>query len=222
MPWQIITRSRARRTGADATAGPSQATQAVLHEQARPSKRSRKRFAVLESDDVLRPESANAQPSCGASHPSFTAQDETTQTSPCIHTARPPSQPSLTSEPNAQNGAAAPQSPLTPDDDRAHIASQPRRSERIRANTLSQQIAATASHIFSGRQPIVVDQDETHDAIPSISDDCPQQLNCLQWTLTMVRLLCSDHCSAGEILPLHSSDAAPGCRQCLNTNSDSL
>jgi len=32
-------------------------------------------------------------------------------------------------------------------------------------------------------------------------------LGCLQWTLTMVRLLCSDHCSAGEILPLHSSDA---------------
>jgi len=89
MPWQIITRSRARRTGADATAGPSQATQAVLHEQARPSKRSRNRFAALESDDVLRPQSADAQPSCGASHPSATAQDEATQTSPCIHTARP-------------------------------------------------------------------------------------------------------------------------------------
>jgi len=48
-------------------------------------------------------------------------------------------QPSLTSEPNAPNGAAAPQPTLTPDDDRAHIASQPIRSERIRANTLSQQ-----------------------------------------------------------------------------------
>jgi len=172
MPWQIITRSRARRTGADATAGPSQATQPLLHEQARPSKRSRNRFAALESDDVLRPQSADAQPSCGASHPSVTAQDEATQTSPCIHTARP--QPSLTSEPNAQNGAAAPQSPLTPADDRAHIASQPRRSERIRANTLSQQIAATASRISSDRQPTVVAQDETHDAIPSIRDDCPQ------------------------------------------------
>jgi len=122
-PWQIITRSRARRTGTVATAGPSQATQAVLHEQARPSKRSRNQFAVLESDDVLRPKSADAQPSCGASEPSVTAQDEATQTSPCTHTARP--QPSLTSEPNAQNGAAAPQSPLTPDDDRAHIALSP-------------------------------------------------------------------------------------------------
>ena len=56
MPWQIITRSRARRTGANATAGPSQATQAVLHEQARPSKRSRNRFAVL-----------RARTSCGPS-----------------------------------------------------------------------------------------------------------------------------------------------------------
>ncbi len=46
-------------------------------------------------------------------------------------------------------------------------------------------------------------------------------LGCLQWTLTMVRLLCSDHCSAGEILSLHSSDAAPGCRQCLNVNPNS-
>ena len=176
MPWHIVTRSRARRTGAADCAEPGQASQQVLHEQVRPAKRRRNRFAVLERDDALRPGSEVDQPTCGVSHPtpSVTAQDEATQTVPCLHDARP--RTSHTPEMNAQNDADAPQPLVTPqaDDGSEHIASQPRRSERIKSKTLSQQTADRESYVSPSREPAVIDQDETPDAIPSPSDDCPQ------------------------------------------------
>ena len=176
MPWHIVTRSRARRTGAADNAEPGQASQQELHEQARPSKRRRNRFAVLEHDDALQPGSDDAQPTCRVSHssPSVTAQDEATQADPCVHDACP--RTSLSPDTNAQSDAGAPQPLVTPqaDDGSEHIASQPRRSERIKAQTLSQQTTDTESYVLPSREPAIIDQDDTPDAIPSASDSCPQ------------------------------------------------